>query len=76
MQLTVTQGTAMSLKSVGNGIGAKTGTAEPGPNTANNSWMIAFQGDIAVACVVQGGGHGNDAAGPVIATMFKTVGAS
>jgi cell division protein FtsI/penicillin-binding protein 2 len=69
MQLTVTEGTAASLKVVGNGIGGKTGTAEPGVGP-NNSWMIAFQGDVAVACVVEGGNFGNDSAGPAIAKMF------
>lgn len=74
MQLTVTEGTATSLKGVGGGIGAKTGTAEPGNGGPNNSWMIAFRGDVAVACVVQGGNFGDESAGPAIATLFKTVG--
>lgn len=74
MQLTVTEGTAKSLKGVGGGIGAKTGTAEPGDGGPNNSWMIAFRGDVAVACVVQGGNFGDESAGPAIAAMFNGAG--
>jgi cell division protein FtsI/penicillin-binding protein 2 len=53
------------------GIAAKTGTAETGAG-ANDSWIIAYQAnsDIAVACLVEGGGHGDAAAGPAIAAMF------
>ncbi|GAA2017869.1 hypothetical protein GCM10009839_12310 [Catenulispora yoronensis] len=70
MRQTVTDGTAASLRGVP-GVAAKTGTAETG--TANNdSWMIAYQpsSDVAVACLVEGGGHGDDEAGPEIAAMF------
>lgn len=74
MQLTVSDGTAKSLRDVGGGIGAKTGTAEPGDGGPNNSWMIAFRGDVAVACVVQGGNFGDESAGPAIAKLFNTVG--
>jgi len=68
---TVTKGTAKSLRGLSPAVGAKTGTAEPGNQGPNNSWMIAYQGDIAVACVVQGGNFGDDSAGPAIAAMFK-----
>ncbi|GAA1956417.1 hypothetical protein GCM10009838_10360 [Catenulispora subtropica] len=73
MRRVVTEGTASSLRRVSPAVSAKTGTAEPGGNAANNSWMIAFQGDIAVACLVEGGGHGDDAAGPAIAAMLGAV---
>lgn len=67
---TVTDGTATSLHALSPAVGAKTGTAEPGDKGPNNSWMIAFQGDIAVACVVQGGNYGDQSAGPAIAAML------
>ena len=67
---TVAKGTAKSLRGLSPAVGAKTGTAEPGDQGTNNSWMIAYQGDIAVACVVQGGNFGDESAGPAIAAMF------
>jgi cell division protein FtsI/penicillin-binding protein 2 len=70
MRDAVTQGTAKSLRGLSPAVGAKTGTAEPGNQGANNSWMIAYQGDIAVACVVVGGSFGDESAGPAIAAMF------
>lgn len=70
MREAVTEGTAFSLKAVSPAVSAKTGTAQTGDGGGDDSWMIAFQGDIAVACLVEHGGHGNDAAGPEIAAMF------
>ena len=71
---TVDHGTAKSLRGLRPAVGAKTGTAEPGERGPNNSWMIAYQGDIAVACVVQGGNFGDESAGPAIAAMFTAAG--
>ena len=36
--------------------------------------MIAYQGDIAVACVVQGGNFGDLSAGPAVAAMLTAAG--
>ncbi|MEY9905860.1 cell division protein FtsI/penicillin-binding protein 2 [Catenulispora sp. MAP12-49] len=66
--------TATSLRTLSPAVGAKTGIAEPGDQGPNNSWMIAYQGDIAVACVVQGGNFGDQSAGPAIAAMLTTAG--
>lgn len=71
MRAAVTQGTASSLRGLSPAVYAKTGTAEPGDGGGNDSWMITFQGDIAVACLVEHGGHGDAAAGPEIAAMFQ-----
>jgi cell division protein FtsI/penicillin-binding protein 2 len=68
---TVSKGTAKSLRGLSPAVGAKTGTAEPGDQGPNNSWMIAYQGDIAVACVVQGGNFGDESAGPAVAALFN-----
>jgi hypothetical protein len=32
--------------------------------------MIAYQANSDIACLVEGGGHGDAAAGPAIAAMF------
>jgi cell division protein FtsI/penicillin-binding protein 2 len=74
MRAVVTDGTASSLRGVSPAVSAKTGTAQPGDGGGNDSWMIAFQGDIAVACLVEHGGHGNTEAGPEIAAMFAGLG--
>ncbi|MFD8643577.1 penicillin-binding transpeptidase domain-containing protein [Streptomyces zaomyceticus] len=51
--------------------GAKTGSAEIDGQTVSNSWFTGYSGDLAAAAVVQSGGHGGDAAGPVVARVLK-----
>ncbi|MFE5588660.1 penicillin-binding protein, partial [Kitasatospora sp. NPDC056531] len=55
-------------------IGAKTGTVEAGSGQATNSWFIAYRNDLAVAAEVEGGGHGNSAAGVAAAQVLKAGG--
>ncbi|MFB7361996.1 penicillin-binding transpeptidase domain-containing protein [Streptomyces hydrogenans] len=50
--------------------GAKTGSAEVDGQTSN-SWFTGYSGDLAAAAVVEAGGHGSDAAGPVVARVLK-----
>ncbi|GHJ92755.1 penicillin-binding protein [Streptomyces sp. NE5-10] len=50
--------------------GAKTGSAEVDGQTSN-SWFTGYSGDLAAAAVVEAGGHGGDAAGPVVARVLK-----
>ncbi|MFJ6408906.1 penicillin-binding transpeptidase domain-containing protein [Streptomyces hydrogenans] len=50
--------------------GAKTGSAEVEGQDAN-SWFTGYSGDLAAAAVVEAGGHGSDAAGPVVARVLK-----
>ncbi|MFE9043247.1 penicillin-binding transpeptidase domain-containing protein [Streptomyces sp. NPDC007818] len=50
--------------------GAKTGSAEVADQDAN-SWFTGYSGDLAAAAVVEAGGHGADAAGPVVADVLK-----
>ncbi|MFF6900059.1 penicillin-binding transpeptidase domain-containing protein [Streptomyces hydrogenans] len=50
--------------------GAKTGSAEVDGQTSN-SWFTGYSGDLAAAAVVEAGGHGSDAAGPVVAKVLK-----
>ncbi|GHF69799.1 penicillin-binding protein [Kitasatospora xanthocidica] len=71
MAKTATQGTARAPMSGLTGqIGAKTGTVETG-GQSTNSWFIAYRGDLAVAAEVDGGGHGNSAAGVAAAQVLK-----
>ncbi|RSS51434.1 penicillin-binding transpeptidase domain-containing protein [Streptomyces sp. WAC01280] len=51
--------------------GAKTGSAEVDGQATSNSWFTGYSGDLAAAAVVQSGGHGSDAAGPVVARVLK-----
>ena len=70
MRDVVTEGTAHdSFSALTPAVSAKTGTAQA--TGGEDSWMIAFQGDIAVACLVEDGGFGDKAAGPEIAAMLN-----
>ncbi|MFF8280799.1 penicillin-binding transpeptidase domain-containing protein [Streptomyces lateritius] len=72
MRLTATSGTgAEAMAGVRGDKGAKTGSAEVGGQTTSNSWFAGFAGDLAAAAVVQAGGHGGDAAGPLVASVLK-----
>ncbi|OKJ57383.1 penicillin-binding transpeptidase domain-containing protein [Streptomyces sp. CB02261] len=51
--------------------GAKTGSAEVDDQATSNSWFTGYSGDLAAAAVVEAGGHGGDAAGPVVARVLK-----
>ncbi|MER5636018.1 penicillin-binding transpeptidase domain-containing protein [Kitasatospora sp. NPDC002227] len=70
MRSVVTSGTAAGV-GLPSGSGAKTGTAEVGNQAKPNSWLTAYSGDLAVAVLVEAGGYGADAAGPVAASVLK-----
>ncbi|WP_328719963.1 penicillin-binding transpeptidase domain-containing protein [Streptomyces sp. NBC_00247] len=71
MRATASWGTAAkAMSSVGGDKGAKTGSAEVEGQATSNSWFTGFSGDLAAAGVVQSGGHGGDAAGPVVAAVL------
>ncbi|MGA5896425.1 penicillin-binding transpeptidase domain-containing protein [Streptomyces venetus] len=75
MRLTATQGTAQeAMRGLGGDIGAKTGSAEVDGNAKSNSWFTGFRGDIAAAAMTEEGGHGGDAAGPIVAAVLRTGG--
>lgn len=75
MRLTATQGTAMeAMAGLGGDIGAKTGSAEVDGNAESNSWFTGFRDDIAAAAMSEEGGHGGDAAGPIVAAVLRTGG--
>jgi cell division protein FtsI/penicillin-binding protein 2 len=71
MRAVVTQGSARFLLDLPGQVGAKTGTAEYGQPTADgtlktHTWMIATQGDLAVAVYVETGESGSQTAGPIL----------
>ncbi|WP_327168219.1 penicillin-binding transpeptidase domain-containing protein [Streptomyces subrutilus] len=72
MRLTATSGTAAeAMRPVGGDKGAKTGSAEVDGAGSPDSWFTGFSGDVAAAAMVEGGGHGGDAAGPIVATVLR-----
>lgn len=75
MRLTATQGTAAkAMAGLGGDIGAKTGSAEVDGQAVSNSWFTGFRGDIAAAAMTEEGGHGGDAAGPIVAAVLRAGG--
>lgn len=75
MHLTATQGTAMeAMSGLSGDIGAKTGSAEVDGQATSNSWFTGFRDDIAAAAMTEEGGHGGDAAGPIVADVLRAGG--
>ncbi|MCX5198954.1 penicillin-binding transpeptidase domain-containing protein [Streptomyces sp. NBC_00249] len=74
MRLTASSGTAAeAMASVGGSDkGAKTGSAEVDNAAAPDSWFTGFSGDVAAAAIVEGGGHGGDTAGRVVARVLSS----
>jgi len=67
MRAVVTDGGGSFLLDVpGEPVGAKTGTAQYGDGSTNHAWMIATQGDLAVAVFVETGDYGSTTAGPLL----------
>ena len=57
--------------SVGGDKGAKTGSAEVDGQGKSNSWFTGYGNELAAAGLVQSGGHGGDAAGPIVAQVLQ-----
>ncbi|KUN87849.1 penicillin-binding protein [Streptomyces bungoensis] len=75
MNRTARSGTAASVMAGLTGeIGAKTGSAEVDGNVTSDSWFTGYRDDVAAAALVQDGGHGIDAAGPIVATVLRSTG--
>lgn len=62
---------ARAMASVGGDKGAKTGSAEVDGQGDSNAWFTGYADDLAAAAVVDSGGHGGDAAGPVVARVLN-----
>lgn len=76
MRRAVTKGTAGALQDVpGKPVHGKTGTAEYGGETPprTHSWFAGYQGDVAVAVLVEDGGFGAEAAVPVAKKFFTAL---
>jgi len=72
LRRTAVNGTAQDVMSGLSGeIGAKTGSAESDGNATSDSWFTAYRDDVAAAAMVQSGGHGVDAAGPIVASVLR-----
>ncbi|ROS23904.1 penicillin-binding transpeptidase domain-containing protein [Cellulomonas sp. PhB150] len=74
MRSVVTDGGATFLQDVpGDEVAAKTGTAQFGPtdDLRNHVWMIATQGDLAVAVFVDEGVYGSTTAGPLLEQFLR-----
>ncbi len=76
MRAVVTEGSGSILADVPGKVGAKTGTAEYGEpardgSLATHTWMIATQGDLAVAVFVETGESGSRTAGPLLEEFLR-----
>ena len=74
MRAVVTEGTGTALRGVPGGpVMGKTGTAEFGakdpPDT--HAWFTGYQGDLAFAVIVEGGGFGAKVAAPLAADFLR-----
>ena len=70
----VQRGTARSLRGLGVAVAGKTGTAE-NPRGAPHAWFVGYapadHPRVAVAVLVEGGGHGAAVAAPVAGRMIR-----
>lgn len=75
MHAVVINGTAASVLApvMSDDLLAKTGTAEIDTSTANRVWMVAAQGDLAVAVFVEAGVSGTTTAGPIMVNFLQAV---
>ncbi|MEU9960344.1 penicillin-binding transpeptidase domain-containing protein [Streptomyces sp. NPDC050982] len=75
MRLTATGGTAQeAMRGLGGDIGAKTGSSEVDGQETSDSWFTGFRNDVAAAAMTEEGGHGGDAAGPIVAQVLRAGG--
>jgi cell division protein FtsI/penicillin-binding protein 2 len=71
----VTDGSGAFLQDVPGGpVSAKTGTAEYGKDSPprTHAWMVAAQGDLAVAVFVADGESGSQTAGPLLEEFLRS----
>lgn len=76
MRGVVTDGGARFLGDVpGEPVLAKTGTAQAGSGADlhNHAWLVAVQGDLAVAVFVEDGEYGSTTAGPLLEAFLRAV---
>jgi membrane carboxypeptidase/penicillin-binding protein len=74
MRSVVTEGGSTFLQDVpGAEVIAKSGTAQYGDGEQAHAWMIAGQGDLAVAVFVETGTSGVDTAGPLLEAFLTAI---
>ncbi len=76
MGAVVDYGTGGAARGVpGERVLAKTGTAQfgTGDPPATHAWFTGFQGDVAFAVLVEGGGAGGSVAGPIAAEFLRQI---
>ncbi|MFE2041785.1 penicillin-binding transpeptidase domain-containing protein [Streptomyces sp. NPDC059477] len=72
MNRTAVSGTgAAAMTGLSGSIGAKTGSAEVDGQDVANSWFTGYRDDVAAAAMTEEGGHGGDAAGPIVAAVLR-----
>jgi hypothetical protein len=74
MRAVVTVGTAAHVGFPA-GVFGKTGTAEfgSGTNPPSHAWFVGYRGDLAFAVLVEGGGVGADASGPIANAFLRNL---
>lgn len=74
MHAVVTLGTAAGV-GFPPGVYGKTGTAEynVGSKIRSHGWFIGYDGDLAFAVLVEGGGYGANSAGPIANTFLHKI---
>jgi cell division protein FtsI/penicillin-binding protein 2 len=74
MRAVVTTGTAANVGFPA-GVFGKTGTAEFGSaqNPRAHAWFVGYQGDLAFAVLVEGGGVGADASAPIANAFLRNL---
>jgi cell division protein FtsI/penicillin-binding protein 2 len=74
MRAVVTVGTAAHVGFPA-GVFGKTGTAEfgSGQNPPSHAWFVGYRGDLAFAVLVEGGGVGADASGPIANAFLRNL---
>jgi len=74
LEMVVERGTGRSLEGIGVRVAGKTGTAE-NPHGKPHAWFIGYapaeQPRIAVAVLVEGGGHGGSVSAPIAGEVIK-----
>ncbi|MFD6417388.1 penicillin-binding transpeptidase domain-containing protein [Streptomyces sp. NPDC060194] len=72
MRRTAVSGTGQQVMSgLGGDVGAKTGSAEVATSATSDSWFVGYRNSVSAAALVQDGGHGSDAAGPIVADVLR-----
>jgi cell division protein FtsI/penicillin-binding protein 2 len=78
LRLVVTDGTASALAGIPGGeVYGKTGTAEAGEDEdgeqIEHAWFVGWQGDVAVAIFIEGGGSGSGTAVPLAEDFLRSL---